>query len=200
MRCGPAGRSAPRAAAVDHLGPGHRDGPPPRASPSRSACRSTSATRNRPGSAAATRTPTGCCATTSPRAPTSASTPGSTSWRSRTSSTPAPGSCSMTVLRGAVRRVDSFLKSSHRCDVRLNPPRQNWPSFRPALTRQRKGHQHDRVARSSTAPPRDGSQPTRNQPTDPLLSRPPRQPPGFRWGKLRLLIYSSISSDFIRSL
>ena len=32
--------------------------------------RSTSATRTRPGSAAPTRTPTGCCASTSPRAPT----------------------------------------------------------------------------------------------------------------------------------
>ena len=58
------------AAAVDHLGPGHRDGPPPHDHPSRWARRSTSATPTRPGSAARTRTPTGCCATTSPRAPT----------------------------------------------------------------------------------------------------------------------------------
>jgi transposase, IS30 family len=36
-------------------------------SPSRPVCRSTSATRSRPGSAAATRTPTACCASTPPR-------------------------------------------------------------------------------------------------------------------------------------
>ena len=64
------GRPAAGAAAVDHLGPGHRDGPPSARSPDRSARRSTSATPTRPGSAARTRTPTGCCATTSPRAPT----------------------------------------------------------------------------------------------------------------------------------
>ena len=64
------GRPAAGAAAVDHLGPGHRDGPPPHDHRSRSARRSTSATPARPGSAARTRTPTGCCATTSPRAPT----------------------------------------------------------------------------------------------------------------------------------
>jgi IS30 family transposase len=39
---------------------------------SRPASRCSSATRTRPGSAAPTRTPTGCCASTSPTAPTSA--------------------------------------------------------------------------------------------------------------------------------
>ena len=41
--------------------------------------RSTSATPTAPGSAAATRTPTACCANTCPRAPTSPSTPRPTS-------------------------------------------------------------------------------------------------------------------------
>jgi IS30 family transposase len=43
-------------------------------SPRSVACRSTSATRTHPGNAARTRTPTGSCASTCPRAPTSAST------------------------------------------------------------------------------------------------------------------------------
>ena len=50
---------------------------------------STSATRTAPGSAAPTRTPTGCCASTSPRAPTSPATAPTTWPPSPTSSTAA---------------------------------------------------------------------------------------------------------------
>ena len=59
--------------AVADLGSGQRAGRATGSSPSIPACRSTSATRARRGSAAATRTPTGCCASTSRRAPTSRS-------------------------------------------------------------------------------------------------------------------------------
>ena len=64
------GRLPGPAAAHPDLGPGHRDGRPRHVHRRPPAARSTSATRTRPGSAAATRTPTACCASTSPRAPT----------------------------------------------------------------------------------------------------------------------------------
>jgi transposase, IS30 family len=53
-------------------------------------CRSTSAIPIAPGSAAATRTPTGCCGSTSPKAPTCRSTGPACSTRSPPSSTPDP--------------------------------------------------------------------------------------------------------------
>ena len=68
-------RRAPRTAApVAHLGPGQRDGPTRPLHRRRPACPSTSATRAAPGSAAPTRTPTVCCASTSRSAPTSPTT------------------------------------------------------------------------------------------------------------------------------
>ena len=66
--------AADLAAAVADLGPGQRDGRP-RPDRRRGDLESTSATPTRRGSAAPTRTPTGCCASTSPRAPTCPSTP-----------------------------------------------------------------------------------------------------------------------------
>ena len=54
------------------------------------ACPSTSPTRTLPGSAARTRTPTGCCASTSPRAPTCRDGPPTNSPPSPRPSTPAP--------------------------------------------------------------------------------------------------------------
>ncbi len=84
----PAARTA---AQVPHLGPGQRDGRPRRVHASRPTWRSTSATRTRRGNAAPTRTPTGCCASTSPRAPTSPCTPQTDlDARRRTSSTADP--------------------------------------------------------------------------------------------------------------
>ena len=75
------GRAAPCGTAIGtlpgtlarsrHLGPGHQRCPGTPRSPSPPASRSTSATRTRPGSADRTRTPTGCSASTCPRAPTS---------------------------------------------------------------------------------------------------------------------------------
>ena len=56
-------------------------------SPSTPACRSTSATRAAPGSAAATRTPTACYASTSPNAPRSRTTAKPTSMPSQPNST-----------------------------------------------------------------------------------------------------------------
>jgi hypothetical protein len=53
---------------------------------------SSSATPTPPGSADPTRTPTACCASTSPRAPTSPPSPTPSSTPSPTSSTPAPAS------------------------------------------------------------------------------------------------------------
>ncbi len=69
--------------------PGSRKGTDPARprSPSPWTCRSTSATRTALGSAAATRTPTGCYASTSPRAPTCPGTPGPTSTSSPPNST-----------------------------------------------------------------------------------------------------------------
>ena len=58
-------RAARTAPPIAHLGPGQGDGPPRHASPSTPACPSTSATRTAPGSAAPTRTPTDCSASTS---------------------------------------------------------------------------------------------------------------------------------------
>jgi IS30 family transposase len=55
---------------IADLGPGRRDGPARQSSASTPASRSTSATRTAPGSAVPMRTPTGCCASTSQRAPT----------------------------------------------------------------------------------------------------------------------------------
>ena len=69
------GGAAGRAAPVADLGPGQGDDRPPADRGRRRRARSTSATRTHPGSGAATRTPTGCCASTSPRAPTSPPTP-----------------------------------------------------------------------------------------------------------------------------
>ena len=69
------------AAPLHHLGPGQGDGRARCSSPSRPACRSTSATRRAPGSAGATRTPTDCSANTCQRplifrsAPSGSSTP-----------------------------------------------------------------------------------------------------------------------------
>ena len=63
---------------------------PRRSSPSPPASRSTSATRTHPGSADRTRTPTGCCASTCPRAPTCPCTPPPTSTPSPPASTTAP--------------------------------------------------------------------------------------------------------------
>ena len=68
------GRPARPAAPDPDLGPGHRDGQPRPDRRRHRAGRSTSATRTRPGNAAPTRTPTDCCASTSPRAPTCPST------------------------------------------------------------------------------------------------------------------------------
>jgi hypothetical protein len=59
-------------------------------SPSPPASRSTSAARTHPGSAARTRTPTGCCASTCPKAPTCPCTPPETSPASRPASTAGP--------------------------------------------------------------------------------------------------------------
>ena len=56
---------------ITDLGPGHRDGPTRSAAASRRACRCTSAIRTAHGSAAPTRTATGCCASTSRKASTS---------------------------------------------------------------------------------------------------------------------------------
>ena len=78
------------AAAVPDLGPGPRDAPPPRDQPRPPAWTSTSATPTRPGSAAATRTPTACCASTCPRAPTCPSTAPASSTTSPPSSTHDP--------------------------------------------------------------------------------------------------------------
>ena len=62
------------AAPVADLGPGQGDGAARSRSPPRWACRCTSATRPARGSGRRTRTPTGCCASTSPRAATCACT------------------------------------------------------------------------------------------------------------------------------
>jgi len=65
-----------------HRGRGRRKGLPTPASSSRPASRSTATGRTSPGRAARTRTPTGCCASTCPKAPTCRCTPlGSSSHR-----------------------------------------------------------------------------------------------------------------------
>ena len=66
--------AARAAAPLADLGPGRGDGPARPAAHRHRPRRSTSATRTAPGSAAPTRTPTACCASTSPRAPTSPGT------------------------------------------------------------------------------------------------------------------------------
>ena len=80
-------RAAP---AIADLGPRSGDGPARPAQDRHRASRSTSATRTAPGSAAPTRTPTDCCASTSRRAPTSPDTPLATSTPSPSRSTPGP--------------------------------------------------------------------------------------------------------------
>jgi transposase, IS30 family len=75
----------------------------------------TSATRTRRGNAPATRTPTACCASTSPRAPTSASTPSSTSTTSPTSSTTDPANASSSTS-------PPNSSQSSCCNSRSNPP------------------------------------------------------------------------------
>src|SRR5512144_2410710 len=100
-RRGPPGRdhcsdhdTAGTAAPVADLGPGRRDGqarwPSTSSCASPPDCRSTSVTRTAPGSAAATRTPTGCCAGAFRRAPTSPATAATTSTPSPPLSTDAP--------------------------------------------------------------------------------------------------------------
>ena len=84
------GQAARAPAPIDHLGPRHRAGRLPATSRSSWTCRSSSATRTRPGNAAPTRTPTGCCGSGSRRAPTSPSTPPRTYAGSPPPSTPDP--------------------------------------------------------------------------------------------------------------
>ena len=79
--------AARAAAPVADLGPGRRDGPARHSCGSRPGCRSTSAIRRARGSAAPTRTPTGCCASTSREAPISPDTAPRTSPRSPQRST-----------------------------------------------------------------------------------------------------------------
>ena len=79
------------------LGPGPGDWPAQDRSPTPPAWRSTSATRTRRGSARPTRTPTACCASTSPRAPTCRSTPPTTSTGSQHHSTTDPANDSTTL-------------------------------------------------------------------------------------------------------
>ena len=82
-------RHAPARAAgeVADLGPGPRDGRAPTVHRRHRHRRSTSATPSRPGSAAATRTPTACCASTCPAGSTSGPSPRTTSTPSHSSST-----------------------------------------------------------------------------------------------------------------
>ncbi len=73
------------------------------------------ATRTRPGNAAPTRRPTACCASTSPRAPTSPRSARPTSTESPTNSTTAPASASASP--SPPRRSRSYC-----CTDRPNPP------------------------------------------------------------------------------
>ena len=113
--------AARAAAPLADLGPGRRDGPARPAARSTPASRSTSATRRAPGSAAPTRTPTGCCASTSRRAPTSPDT-------APTTSTPSPPPSTADRARRSAgrhqpKRSNEYLLSSQQaqcCDDRLN--------------------------------------------------------------------------------
>ena len=71
--------AARAAAPFADLGPRRRDDPAPKAQDRHRPARSTSVTPRAHGNAGPTRTPTGCCANTSPEAPTSPDTPPKTS-------------------------------------------------------------------------------------------------------------------------
>ena len=124
----PPGHGPARAAApLADLGPGRRDGPARASCASTPAWPSTSATRTARGSAAPTRTPTGCCASTSPRAPTSASTRAMTSTPSPPRSTAAPARRSAT--RPPPKRSTN---TSSRSDAAVSPPGSMRATRRPA--------------------------------------------------------------------
>ena len=82
--------AAGAAAPVADLGPGHGDGHARRRSPRPPACTIYFCDPHSPWQRAPTRTPTGCSASTSPRAPTSASTDQECSTTSPPNSTPDP--------------------------------------------------------------------------------------------------------------
>src|SRR6266498_4361514 len=76
---------------------------------------STSATRRGPGNAAATKTPTDCCANTYPEPPTCRPSP-------KTSSTPSPPSSTVVLDKHWATRHHQK-HSPRRCDDRLSPDR-----------------------------------------------------------------------------
>ena len=104
-------RPAAGADAVDHLGPGHRDGAAISLTADSSGRRSTSATPDHPGNAAATRTPTACCATTSPRASTSPPLAGAPAGRRERTQPPAPNGPPRPLPRRPIRRPASLKQS-----------------------------------------------------------------------------------------
>src|SRR3954454_430828 len=90
--------------------------------------RSTSATLRAPGSAAATRTPTGCCASTSPRAPTSPSTAPPTWTGSPTNSTTGPASASASPSRSKRSDPSCCVDRQDPPFVQKDPVRPGWSS------------------------------------------------------------------------
>ena len=133
-------RHASRTAApVVDLGPGRRDGPARPAADRHRSRRSTSATRRARGSAAPTRTPTGCCASISPRAPTSPATapttsppspPRSTAGRARRSAGGHPPKCSTST---SPPPAEPATKQHRSLPIHGIPPRRGLPAARAAI-------------------------------------------------------------------
>ena len=106
-------RPARAPAPVADLGPGQRDGQPRQIADGDRARASTSATRTRPGSAAPTRTPTACCASTCPRAPTCPSTARHARPDRRRAQRPPPQDAELAHPRRSPRRATVQDKSDH---------------------------------------------------------------------------------------
>ncbi len=116
-RCAGVTSAARRAAPVADLGPGQGNGPARHVTVD-TGIQVYFCDPHSPGSAAPTRTPTACCASTSPRAPTCRVHTAATSKPSPTAQHPPPQDPR---LEDTIREA----QPAPRCDHRLNPPRRS---------------------------------------------------------------------------